>query len=1198
MSNVVQLPKKGDDNDGAGLEQPALPAAAYAELSVTTNFSFLRGASHPKEFIPQAVALGLTGIGIADRNSVAGVVRAYSVLEQWNEHIRNEKETKGIDLPTVKLVVGARLVFADGTPDILAYPQNRTAWGRLTRLLTVGKSRGEKADCILFFDDLLEHIAGLNLIVMPPDQTKADALGALLARVKTVKLRQSIWLAASLTYRGDDARRLARLAAIAEQWFVPLIAVNDVLYHAPERRPLQDVMTCIREHVTIDTAGRLLEANAERHLKSPQEMMRLFRRAPGAVDQTLRFLDRCKFSLSELKKTEYPDESRTGHASPMDALIALAEEGYERRYPNGADPKVRYALNRELEMTARLNYAKYFLTVYDIVSFARSKGILCQGRGSAANSVICYCLRITEVDPEKVDLLFERFVSKEREEPPDIDVDFEHDRREEVIQHIYERYGRHHANLTATVICYRGRSAIREVGKAFGLSDDTIGALAGMLWGWSAEGVKDKEARRAGLDPSDPRLNQVMALADELIDTPRHLSQHPGGFLITRSRIDEVVPVENAAMDERTVIEWEKDDLETLRLLKVDVLGLGMLSCLRRGIDLLRIHYKLTPTVPSLLSQQYEDEKEREPVYGMIQRADTVGVFQIESRAQMSMLPRLKPKEFYDLVIEVAIVRPGPIQGNMVHPYLQRREKFRETNEEPPYPFPSFYPDKKDELRSILNKTLGIPLFQEQAMRIAIIAAKFTPEEANGLRRAMATFKRRGTIEDFQKKFVLGMTNRGYDPTFAASCFDQIRGFGEYGFPESHAASFANLVYVSSWMKCYYPDVFAAALLNSQPMGFYAPAQIVRDAQDHGVETRPVDVNLSDWDCRLESRHPEVRAKRASKDDAVALRGAPDLVGRAPQGDGGLHPRHASMKNDIRTTHAMRLGFRQVSGFSEEHGLRIESVRGRGFDSVRDLWLRTRLPPAAIERLANADAFGSLGLTRRDALWAVRALQRTGDKDDLPLFRRVAMPALEPDVALPPMWLGEQVVEDYRHLHLSLKAHPVSFLRADLDRRGILRHERLPAVSSGGRVTVAGLVLVRQRPGTAKGVIFMTLEDETGIANTIVWPKTFEAFRPVVLGARLISVTGKLQNEKGVIHVVADELCDLTPLLQRLSDDHACVDAAAPADEVRRPVAERHRHPRAGDSLVTMLKEAPALRDDLASAAQTAGVMPKGRNFH
>jgi len=1234
MNNVVRISSADRGNRARDnfLRMPAgTSASTYAEFGVATNFSFLHGASHPEELIIQAAALGLTAIGIADRNSVAGVVRAYYKLEEWNEHILTEKETKGIDLPTIRLVVGARLVFADGTPDILAYPQNRKAWGRLTRLLSVGKSRSEKAECTLYLDDLIEHIAGLNLIVMPPTRIKTAELHSLLDNLKRHATRQFLWLGASMLYRGDDNRRLARLKAIAAQAFVRLIATNDVLYHAPERRPLQDVMTCIREHVTIDAAGRRLEANAERHLKSGSEMTRLFRHAPEAIDQTLRLLEHCNFSLDELEHTEYPDETRTGYASPHEALKDLVEKGARQRYPEGVSAKVRYALDRELEFTEDRRYAKYFLTIHEIVSFARSKGILCQGRGSAANSVICYCLGITEVDPEKVNLLFERFLSKERKEPPDIDVDFEHERREEVIQHIYTKYGRHHAAMTATVIRYRGRSAIREVGKAFGLSDDTVGALAGMLWGWSQSGVKEKEARRVGLDPDDPRLNKAMALADELIDTPRHLSQHPGGFLITRSRIDEVVPVENAAMDDRTVIEWEKDDLATLRLLKVDVLGLGMLSCLRRGFDLLKDHYRLPETIAAILQREYirpghepEDERERKPVYAMIQRADTLGTFQIESRAQMSMLPRLRPERFYDLVIEVAIVRPGPIQGRMVHPYLQRREALRERGEEPTYFSPSPEHGPKDELREILKETLGIPLFQEQAMRIAMEAAKFSPEEANGLRRAMATFRRAGTIQNFEKLFVERMTARGYERAFVESCFNQIRGFGEYGFPESHAASFANLVYVSCWMKCYYPDVFAAALLNSQPMGFYAPAQIVRDAREHGVTVRPVDVNFSDWDCTLEalSSQPtllsslplwERATQKFNNEDRVRGKGVtphPTELVETPamssptrgEGENGrhrasgtIHPRHTSMQPHIRTTHAMRLGFRQISGLSEEHAKRIESTRGCGFDSVRDLWLRTRLPPSVLERLANADAFGSLGLSRRDALWAVRALQRAGDKDDLPLFRRVAMGELEPDVDLPPMLVGEQVVEDYRHLHLSLKAHPVSFLRRDLDRRGILRHELLPGIRNGARVTVAGLVLVRQRPGTAKGVIFMTLEDETGIANTIVWARAFEAFRPVVIGARLVAVTGPLQSASGVIHVVMEKIEDLTPLLRRLSDKHGCVQALAHADEARRPPVERHRHPRTGDSLVTLLKEQP---NHFAPAVEVAQVMPKGRNFH
>jgi error-prone DNA polymerase len=1130
--------------------------SAYAELAVTSNFSFLRGASEPEELVKQAKVLGLSGIGIADRNSVAGVVRAHVAQREWDR----KEIAEGRQPTPFKVVVGARLVFDDGTtPDILAYPQDRAGWGRLTRLLSLGKLRADKGDCRLGLSDLMEFIDGLNLIVMPPARIEARMLAPLLDRLRKAAARNSLWLAGSMLYRGDDARRLAKLAANARDALVPLIAVNDVLYHAAERRELQDVVTCIREHVTIDGAGRLLAANAERHLKPPEEMARLFRKYPDAVTQTTRFLDRCRFSLESLRATEYPEETRKGFATPQDALVAFAEEGARRRFPNGLSRKVRHALDKELRLVDELNYAPFFLTVHDIVNFARRSDvdILCQGRGSAANSVICYCLGITDANPETADLLFERFVSAERREPPDIDVDFEHERREEVIQYIYRTYTRERAGLAATVICYRGRSAIRDVGKAFGLSDDTLGLLAGTLWGWSMEGVGADQARRAGLDTSDPRLKRVMALAHELMGFPRHLSQHVGGFVITRSRLDEVVPIENAAMEDRTVIEWDKDDLESLGLLKVDVLGLGMLSCLRCAFALLRSHYGVSRD----LSIQDEDE----PTYRMIRRADTLGVFQIESRAQMSMLPRLKPEKFYDLVIEVAIVRPGPIQGKMVHPYLQRRANPALVS----YPAPKF--GDPDELKEVLGRTLGIPLFQEQAMRIAIVAAKFEPGEADRFRRAMATFKRVGTIQSFEQKFVAGMTKRGYELEFAQNCFKQIQGFGEYGFPESHAASFANLVYASSWLKCRYPDVFAAALINSQPMGFYAPAQIVRDAQEHGVEVREVDINASHWDCTLE---PGSAARER------------------------LHPRHADMKDAVHSNHAVRLGFRQIGGLSKEHGETIARLRGAGFDSVRDLWLRTGLPPAGLERLAAADAFRSLGLDRRAALWAIRALRRAGDKDDLSLFARVAMPELEPDANLPAMPIGQQVIEDYRHLRLSLKAHPVSFLRADFVARGILRHERLADIPSGRRVTVGGLVLVRQRPGTAKGVIFATLEDETGIANVIVWPKVFEAFRPVVLGARLVSVTGKLQNASGVIHVVADEIKDLSPLLRRLSDDDARIDATSPPDEVRRPVVERHRHPRCGDALVTLLKDRKALAEEPDLDGSAAAVMPKGRNFH
>ena len=820
----------------------SIPAPAYAELAVTTNFSFLRGASDPEELVTAAKQLGLKGLGIADRNSVAGVVRAHVAAREL-EHGR----------ANFKVIVGARLVFADATPDILAYPRDRAGWGRLTRLLTLGKRRAEKGDCILRLPDLLDFIEGLNLIVVPPPQVDAGRLDPLLAQLKAAAGRH-VWLAVGMLYRGDDARRLAHLTSIATAAGVPLLAINDVLYHAPERRALQDVVTCIREHLTLETAGCVLEANAERHLKPAVEMARLFRKAPQALVETERFLASCTFSLEELRGTEYADETRQGYVTPQDALVAFAEAGLKKRFPDGAPAKVRHALGEELRLIGELGYAPFFLTVDEIVKYARglTPPILCQGRGSAANSVICYCLGITDVSPEKVDLLFERFVSAERREPPDIDVDFEHERREEVIQHIYAKYGRERAGLAATVICYRGRSAIREVGKVFGLSSDTIAVLSSTLWGWSSSGVTASEVRRRGLDPSDPRLKQAMGLAEQLIGAPRHLSQHVGGFVITRSRLDEVVPIENAAMEDRTVIEWEKDDLESLGLLKVDVLALGMLTCLRRSFDFLNSHYGVSRD----LSIQDKDPA----TYGMIQRADTIGVFQIESRAQMSMLPRLRPKKFYDLVIEVAIVRPGPIQGNMVHPYLRRRE----GREIVKYPSP--------ELEAILFKTLGVPLFQEQAMRIAIVGAGFEPGEADRLRRAMATFKRVGTIDSFRDKFLKGMAARNYDTKFALDCWQQIEGFGNYGFPESHAASFANLVYASAWIKCHFPDVFAAAMLNSQPMGFYATAQLVRDAQEHGVEVRAVDVNRSNWDCTLEN----------------ALLGP-------------LHARHASMQQDILT---------------------------------------------------------------------------------------------------------------------------------------------------------------------------------------------------------------------------------------------------------------------------------------------------------
>ena len=1134
----------------------------YVEFAVASNFCFLRGASHPEELMVQAAHLGLAGLGLSDRNSVAGVVRAHLARREQNLGLRYHP--------------GARLVFADGTPDILAYPRDRTGWGRLCRLLTLGNLRGEKAECILHLEDLLAHVDGLEFIAMSGN-------ASFLSRLRDAAPRR-VRLAATMLYRGRDRARLTRTAALAREAGLPLIAVNDVHYHHPDRRPLADVLTCIREKLVIDRAGRKLAANAERFLKPPEEMARLFRDAPDAIEETLRLSEQLTFSLDELRY-EYPDESIEGFANAQEALQHLAYEGAAKRYPQGLPDKVRAAIEHELALIAQLAYAPYFLTVYDIVRYARSQGILCQGRGSAANSAVCFCLGITEVDPDRADLLFERFISPERREPPDIDVDFEHERREEVIQYIYRKYGRERAGIAGTVISYRGRSAIREVGKAFGLSEDTIGALSSSIWGGGGGNVSQDSVKRTGLDPQSARMRRIAALANEINGFPRHLSQHVGGFVITRSRLDEVMPIGNGAMPDRTFVEWDKDDLDALGILKIDVLGLGMLSCIRKAFDLVEKHYSPSSCPAKAGHPAIKAETgnaglpafagndgnrltlstippEEPAVYNMLSRADSLGVFQVESRAQMTMLPRLRPKNFYDLVIEVAIVRPGPIQGDMVHPYLRRRSG-KET---------VTYPSK--ELEAVLHKTLGVPLFQEQAMKIAIVAAGFTPSEADKLRRAMATFKRVGTIGTFQRKMIDGMLTNGYERSFAERCFQQIEGFGEYGFPESHAASFALLVYASAWLKCRYPDVFAAALLNAQPMGFYAPAQIVRDAREHGVEVRAPDVNHSRWDSTL---------------------------GPGPRAADRLHELHREMREDVRATHAVRLGLREIKGLREEDARLIVERRGAAYDSVRDVWLRTGLAPRVLERLADADAFSSLGLTRRDALWAAKALGRVGDRDDdLPLFAadNAAAPlpvvSREPDVALPPMPLGEEVVNDYRFLRLSLRAHPCEFLRGDLSVRRILRNEALRGIASGRRVRISGLVTCRQRPGSANGVVFMTIEDETAVANVIVWPKVFERLRPIVLGARYVAVTGVVQEESGVIHVVADQLEDLTHLLTRLAEHGADIDSLARCDEVRRPVNE-HPGKSGQGALVRPMRDMPELAADLDVTARGSAHAPNRR---
>ncbi|MEJ1159850.1 error-prone DNA polymerase [Prosthecomicrobium sp. N25] len=1206
----------------------ARDAPPYAELAVATNFSFLRGASHAEEMAVAAATLGLHGFAVADRNTLAGVVRAHMAAKETGARFRvgcrlafvppgepageirraaNEDPADVADLPPAgpdaatfpRLVGGqdgdtSRPADPDGsafrpsaraggpprsrpapdgtllrrfaslvppgppepaTPDILAWPTNRAAYGRLCRLLTLGNRRAGKGGCRLVLEDLLAWGEGLILAPLAGRVGGADGrrLAETLDRLRAAFGRDNVRLAVGLAYGPGDRRRLAAARAIAEAAGVKLLAVGDVTQHVPERRPLADVLACIREHVDLKSAGRLLSVNAERHMKGGEAMMRLFRDHPAAVAESVAVFDRLGFSLDELRY-EYPDEPVGDAATPQEALVRLTWEGAARRYPQGVPDKVRATVEHEFGIIGELGYAPYFLTVHDIVRFAKSRGILAQGRGSAANSAVCFCLGITEVDPDRADLLFERFVSPERREPPDIDVDFEHERREEVIQYIYGKYGRDRAGLAATVISYRARSAVREVGKAFGLSEDAVDTLAGTLWGWGSKPVDETEVRRVGLDPADPTMANVMALSAEIAGFPRHLSQHVGGFVITRGRLDEVVPIQNAAMEDRTVIEWDKDDIDALGILKIDILALGMLTCIRKAFDLVRRHYGRPLTLSAIPAEDPE-------TYRMIQRADTIGVFQIESRAQMTMLPRLKPATFYDLVIEVAIVRPGPIQGDMVHPYLRRRQGLEQVS----------YPSK--ELESVLSKTLGVPLFQEQAMKIAIVAAGFTPAEADKLRRAMATFKRVGTIGSFQEKMIRGMAERGYDPAFAERCFRQIEGFGEYGFPESHAASFALLVYASAWLKCHYPDAFAAALLNAQPMGFYAPAQIVRDAREHGVEVRAVDVNLSRWDNTLE---------------------------RGPHAAERLAPRHRSMEDHIWSSHAVRLGFRQIKGLREVDMERLVGARGSGYDSLRDVWLRTGLDRSVLERLADADAFRSIGLDRRDALWAAKGLGGGGAAARLPLFDAPASAARErePDVALPPMPLGEHVVNDYRFLSLSLKAHPLAFLRERLAGMRVMASERLETVRSGTRLRVAGLVLVRQRPGSAKGVIFMTIEDETGVANIIVWPKVFEAFRPIVLGARLIAVDGRLQSESGVIHVVAEKVHDLTPLLAALSSDAGDLQALANADEVKRPQADMREKIKPASRLQRLVAEIPDLADDLEQLSRkTSRVLPKGRNF-
>ena len=1028
----------------------------YAELLCQSAFSFLEGASHPQSLVEQARALGHQAIGIADRNTVAGVVRAHVAAKQAG----------------LRLLAGSRLVLEDA-PDLVCYPSDRAAWARLCRLLSLGKARAPKGECRLGFADVLAHAEGQIFIAVPPPML--DDCFAPWLRTARAKLPGQIYVALVRRYAPDDCERLTALQTLSHAASVKTVAANDVLYHNAAIRELQDVMRCIRQGRTIEQAGFLLEPHGERHLKSPAEMVRLFRKFPEAISQQQEILHRLHFSLEQISY-EYPDEPVAPGLTPDEHLANLVCAGAAQRYQAGVPQRVRALLDKELSVIAQLNYARYFLTVHDIVRYARAQNILCQGRGSAANSAICYVLGITAVDPAESDLLFERFVSAERGDPPDIDVDFEHERREEVIQYLYARYGRHRAAIAATVIHYRPRSAIREVAKVLGLPETTAALLAAQSWNpadalWGADSL-----REAGLDPEEPRLQRALHIARDLVGLPRHLSQHVGGFVLTKGRLDESVPIGPAAMADRSFIEWDKDDIDALKMMKVDVLALGILTCLRKCFALLGID--------DLADIPPEDKA----TYDMLSRGDSIGVFQVESRAQMNMLPRLRPQTFYDLVIEVAIVRPGPIQGDMVHPYLRRRQ-----GKEAVY-YPARTGGLPNELEGILHKTLGVPLFQEQAMKIAMVAAEFTGDEANGLRRAMATFRNHGTIQHFQEMMVGRMVERGYEPGFAEACFRQIEGFGSYGFPESHAASFAKLVYVSAWLKCHHPAAFAAALLNAQPMGFYAPAQIIRDVREHGVEVLPVDINASAWDCTLQ---------------------------------GG----------------ALRLGLRLVAGFQQGWA---EKLAGQHFTRIEEL----DLPKAALEALAAADALTSLASSRRAALWQVAVRQTRS---------ALIPPGPAPPAELPLMSAGEAVVADYRATGLSLHAHPCALLRDKLTQAGTIPCIQSLQARDGTKLRLGGVVIVRQRPGTAKGTVFITIEDETGIANLIVWPSLVPSLRQKILSATLLIAEGRLQrSEEGVTHITVERLADRSIWLAELDGP----DAAQPPN--RRPDHPRPGHPRPG----------------------------------
>jgi error-prone DNA polymerase len=1189
---------------------------AYVELAAASNFSFLQGASHGVDLLARALELGHKGLGIADRNTVAGVVRVWKALKDARDGSREDlPEEPPLDF---KLVTGARLIFADGTPDIIAYPETRKGWGRLCRLLSKGNLRADKGDCVLWFADLLEHLEDLLLIVLP-ESTRREGEGAARKEKEQTKLPEDelpfsasfdtppqsgvhvlqprdrgvvadeqadvggdnvvafrprpappptplangrrelggilstlraaapdrVWLGAAIGYGGPDQRRLERLARTARDACVPLLAINDVLYATPEDRPFQDLLTCIRLGLTVREGGKALEANAERHLKAPTEMSRLFRRYPQAVAEALSFHARIGFDLEDLRY-EYPHEPVPKGWLPLKWLKHLVGKAVARKWPRGVPADVLAMLKEEFALISgeackegeRKDLSYYFLTVHDVVKFARDQKppILCQGRGSAANSMVCYLLGITSIDPAKHNLLFSRFMSPDRNEPPDIDVDFEHERREEVMQYIYGRYGRHRAGIVATIIHYRSRSAVREVGKALGLTEDVTSRLVSTVWGSYSTQMEESRFRETGFaldNPEIERLNHFVArLLDSRVGFPRHLSQHVGGFVLTEHRLDETVPIHHAAMEKRTFIEWDKDDIDALGLMKVDVLSLGMLTCIRKAFNLIR---DFTQEGQGQ-GQDYtlRDMPQEQPdVYDMLCEGDSIGVFQVESRAQINMLPRLRPREFYDLVVQVAIVRPGPIQGNMVHPYLRRRQGVEKVAFPSPAP-----PHDPNELRGILGKTMGVPLFQEQAMKLAIVAAAFTPSEANQLRRAMATFRNVGTMPKFEAKMVGGMTKRGYSEEFAKRCFDQIKGFGSYGFPESHALSFGLLVYASAYLKKRHPAAFCAALLNSQPMGFYAPAQIVGCARDHGVEVRAVDAAYSDWDNRLEV------------------------------GDGAP---------------AVRLGFRQIDGFKKDWARKIMENRAAmpaACDMAQRIEALARaadLPSRALRLLADADAFRSFGADRRQGLWEVR---RT-PPNALPLFAAADARELgqEEDAQLPAMPLSEHVAADYQTTRLSLKDHPMTFLRDLFRSEGVIDSLQFREAKDGTRAKVAGVVLVRQRPGEGKA-IFVTLEDERGIVNVLLWACDFEKYRRPVMASRLMEVWGVIQkSEEGVVHLMGAHVADRTAELERLSEDHPTRIELSRADVFEHPQMPRHHVPR-------------------GSHPRNVRILPPSRDFH